>query len=84
MSEKTDLMYKDPIKWSFRFQSYVQLTILSGMPAKLPVCKEIDGKNVASNESEEKAISFNYINDLHDIHEDWLYYKYICPASVIT
>ncbi|KAJ8978952.1 hypothetical protein NQ317_009348 [Molorchus minor] len=35
------------------------------------------------NRSEEKAISFDYIKDLHDIHEDWLYYKklHICPAS---
>lgn len=34
---------------------------------------------------EEKMIPFQYIQDLHDIHEKWLYHKTLhkCPAPVL-
>jgi deoxyadenosine/deoxycytidine kinase len=36
-----DLMYKDPVKWSFCFQSYVQLTMLDLHTKPIPVPKAV-------------------------------------------
>ncbi|KAJ8926874.1 hypothetical protein NQ314_020725 [Rhamnusium bicolor] len=38
------------------------------------------------NRAEEKSVSFDYLKELHDIHENWLYYKNLhhCPAPVLV
>lgn len=38
------------------------------------------------NRVEEKTISFDYLKELHDIHEEWLFYKNLhhCPAPVVV
>nr|XP_023011511.1 deoxynucleoside kinase-like [Leptinotarsa decemlineata]XP_023011512.1 deoxynucleoside kinase-like [Leptinotarsa decemlineata] len=138
-----DLMYKDPKKWSFTFQSYVQLTMLRQhqkkihQPVKLmerslysarycfvekmsrdglmaaPSVAVIDEwfkyitkfedtkvdlivylktspevayeRILKRNRSEERTVPFEYIQALHDIHEDWLCRKTLhnCVAPVI-
>ncbi|KAJ8923654.1 hypothetical protein NQ315_010234 [Exocentrus adspersus] len=138
------LMYEDPKKWSFTFQSYVSLTMVqhhchrSPHPIKLmersvysarycfvekmkrdsilsePATAVIDEhfqwlinnpstavdlvvylrttpevayeRIIQRNRKEEKTISFDYLKELHDIHEDWLFYKNLhhCPAPVIV
>lgn len=34
---------------------------------------------------EEEKVPFEYLKDLHDVHEKWLYYKtlHYCPAPVL-
>ncbi|GJQ86746.1 dnk [Trypoxylus dichotomus] len=41
---------------------------------------------IERNRQEEKAVSFKYISELHEIHEKWLYHKtlYSCPAPVLV
>ncbi|XP_045481582.1 deoxynucleoside kinase-like isoform X2 [Harmonia axyridis] len=137
-------MYSDPKKWSFTFQSYVQLTMLNHhvLPTPCPVklmersiysaryCfvekmkrDELLSKPSAAvidewfqwltkntpinvdlivylrsspevvyrrmmerNRSEEKSVPFEYLESLHQLHEEWLYYKTLhhCPARVLT
>lgn len=38
------------------------------------------------NREEEKSVSIEYLEQIHQMHEDWLYHKKIfnCPAPVIT
>lgn len=38
------------------------------------------------NREEEKSVSFEYLASMHEMHEEWLYYKrlFTCPAPVIT
>ncbi|CAG9864309.1 unnamed protein product [Phyllotreta striolata] len=139
-----ELMYQDPKKWSFTFQSYVQLTMLrqhqrkTRQPIKLmerslysarycfveklcrdglmakPSMEVIDQwfnyvtkledtqldlivylrtspevafeRILKRNRSEERTVAFEYIRDLHDIHEAWLYNKTLhkCKAPVIV
>ncbi|XP_018566581.1 deoxynucleoside kinase-like [Anoplophora glabripennis] len=138
------LMYEDSQKWSFTFQSYVQLTMLqhhchrSSHPIKLMERSVYSAKycfvekmrrdNILSEASaavidehfqwlinnpntaadlivylrtspeiayeriiersrvEEKFISIDYLRELHNIHEEWLFYKnlHYCPAPVIV
>ncbi|KAF5273378.1 hypothetical protein FQR65_LT04670 [Abscondita terminalis] len=39
----------------------------------------------ARNRKEERTVSFNYIKEMHDMHENWLYHKtsFSCPAPVL-
>ncbi|RZB39058.1 dNK and/or AAA 18 domain containing protein [Asbolus verrucosus] len=136
-------MYSDPKKWSFTFQSYVQLTMLqlhtlkTADPIKLMERSIYSVRNcfveqmarskcldecsvsvfdewfkwtkencdlsidlivylrtspeiayertVKRNRPEEQTVSFNYIRDIHNMHEDWLYHKTLfkCPAPVL-
>ncbi|KAF7282851.1 deoxynucleoside kinase-like [Rhynchophorus ferrugineus] len=137
------LMYEDPKKWSFTFQSYVQLTMLQNhlKPTKasiklmersifsarycfvekmkrdrilphssaavldawfqwitnsmninidlivyLRTSPEIVYQRIMErNRPEEKLVSLEYIQSLHEIHEDWLNNKCLhhCPAPVL-
>lgn len=137
-------LYNDPYKWSFPFQSYVQLTMLQHhmLPTNLPIkllersifsaryCfverlakkgiisspslsvlhewfKHITNKFdvsvdliiylrttpevvyervLARNRPEERSMSLQYLQEVHEMHENWLYYKtsFECPAPVIT
>ncbi|CAH1954897.1 unnamed protein product [Acanthoscelides obtectus] len=139
-----EYMYTDAKKWSFTFQSYVQLTMLRihqkkiVQPIKLmersvysarfcfvekmqrdglmlpPSVSVIDEwfKYITSmedtavdlvvylrttpevayerilkrNRSEERTVPYDYIQALHEIHENWLYNKtlHTCPAPVIV
>lgn len=38
------------------------------------------------NRSEERSVSLQFLKDLHEMHEDWLFHKtlFTCPAPVIT
>lgn len=40
---------------------------------------------LARNRAEEKSVPLQYLQQLHELHEDWLYYKtlHTCPAPVI-
>ncbi|KAL3290123.1 hypothetical protein HHI36_023489 [Cryptolaemus montrouzieri] len=137
-------MYEDPKKWSFTFQSYVQLTMLqhhtlpTNCPVKLmersiysarycfvekmkrdgllskPSAAVIDQwfqwllqntpinvdlivylrsspevvyeRMMKRNRSEEKSVPIEYLEQLNELHEQWLYHKtlYHCPAPVVT
>lgn len=137
-------LYENPVKWSFTFQSYVQLTMLqhhlvaTTKPIKLlersifsarycfiekllrdeillapsvSVLNEwfkylitkfdisvdlivylrtspevVYERVLARNRKEEKSVSLQYLKDLHDMHEKWLFYKtaFSCPAHVLT
>lgn len=41
---------------------------------------------IERNRQEEKTVSFQYIRELHEIHENWLYHKTLhsCPAPVLV
>lgn len=41
---------------------------------------------IQRNRMEEKTISLDYLKELHNIHEGWLFYKNLhhCPAPVIV
>lgn len=41
---------------------------------------------MSRNRSEEKSVSFDYLNALHEIHENWLYHKtlFSVPAPVVV
>lgn len=137
-------LYQDPKKWSFSFQSYVQLTMLqqhikpttcpikllerSIYSAKYCFVEKMSRDNtipapsaavinewfqwittnvdvsvdlivylrttpevvyervLKRSRQEEKTVSLEYLKDIHEMHENWLYYKtmFSCPAPVIT
>nr|XP_022913829.1 deoxynucleoside kinase-like [Onthophagus taurus] len=138
------LLYEDPKRWSFTFQSYVLLTMIQQhflktersiklmersiysvrycfvdnmqreglMPApSVAVLNEqfnwlqskpeakvdlvvylrtspeiVYERMLQRNRDEEKTVSIEYLKKLHDVHENWLYYKnaYSCPAPVLV
>ncbi|KAF7286961.1 deoxynucleoside kinase-like [Rhynchophorus ferrugineus] len=138
------LLYQDIKKWSFTFQSYVQLTMLqqhtkqTSCPIKLMersiysarycfvekmkqdglipqasaavidkhfqwIRENVDitvdlivylrttpevvyERMLKRNRSEEKSVSLEYLQALHQIHEDWLYHKSLfdLPANVLV
>lgn len=41
---------------------------------------------IERNRQEEKTVSFQYLSELHEIHENWLYRKalHTCPAPVLV
>ncbi|XP_030748335.1 deoxynucleoside kinase-like [Sitophilus oryzae] len=138
------LLYEDIKKWSFTFQSYVQLTMLqqhlrkTACPVKLMersiysarICfvekmkqdnlishaaaavidkhfqwikentdlkvdlivylrtdpQTVYDRMIKRNREEEKTVSLDYLQALHQIHEDWLYHKTIfeLPAEVLV
>ncbi|KAF5284205.1 hypothetical protein FQR65_LT00205 [Abscondita terminalis] len=137
-------LYEDPSKWSFMFQSYVQLTMLQqhthpttssikllersifsarycfveklardGImpPQSVAVLNEwfkhittqfdipvdlivylrttpevVYNRVMARNRPEEQYISLQYLQDLHELHENWLYHRtnFECPAPVLA
>lgn len=41
---------------------------------------------IERNREEERTVSLQYLTELHEIHENWLYYKTLhsCPAPVLV
>ncbi|KAB0790013.1 hypothetical protein PPYR_14905 [Photinus pyralis] len=136
--------YENPVKWSFTFQSYIQLTMLqrhtfvTSKPIKLlersifsarycfieqlfrrgtleapsvSVLNEwfkyvitkfdvsvdlivylrtspevVYERVLTRNRKEEQSVSLQYLKDLHDLHENWLFHKtaFSRPAHVLT
>ncbi|XP_031825433.1 deoxynucleoside kinase isoform X2 [Nomia melanderi] len=138
-----ELMYSDPIRYSFLFQSYVQLTMLQLHTHKTPHPYKIMERSVYSarcfienmkrtnllrdvevnvledwydwcikstnietdlivylrtspnivhgrmkkrGRMEENSVSLEYLKQIHDIHDEWLYYQtlFTLPAPVLV
>lgn len=137
-------MYEDPSRWSFTFQSYVQLTMLKNHTKETPHPIKLMERSIYSakycfvekmfrdgllpdasysvlsewfkwimeksfinvdlivylqtspevvyqrmldrNRQEEKLVPLQYLQALHQMHEDWLINKtlYTCPAPVLV
>ncbi|XP_050466366.1 deoxynucleoside kinase-like isoform X1 [Cataglyphis hispanica] len=132
-----ELMYRDPSRYAFLFQSYVQLTMLQLHTCKIPSPYKIMERSVYSTmcfienlkrrnvlhksevtvledwydwclknanietdlivylrttpeivynrmkqrgRKEENAVSLEYLNQVHQIHDDWLYHQTLKPV----
>ncbi|XP_022808333.1 thymidine kinase 2, mitochondrial-like [Stylophora pistillata] len=83
-----ELMYSDPKRWSYLFESYVLLTMmqvhhrlyLRTSPEK---CMERIKKR---SRDEENSVSMELLNSLHERYEEWLVKKnkFSLPAPVVV